>query len=111
MQKIEPRKTLFALDFFEDNQSIEGITFGDYWNGWDCPYFTFDNAKKLLTIFDEGFLKFDANQDAFLYDPYKNGEEIDTFEATIINGEKYYSVGGWNFCWYEVKKESEELNG
>jgi hypothetical protein len=110
MQKIKPRKAKFALDFFADHgvEEIEGITFGDYWNGWDCPYFTFENAKKLLDIFDEGHLKYDPKNDAFEYDPYQNGEEVDIFESTMIEGKKYYSVGGWNFCWYEVSNEESE---
>ena len=39
------KKALFSMDCFDENQpDIEGITYGNTWNGWACPYFTFENA-------------------------------------------------------------------
>jgi hypothetical protein len=106
------RKAKFAMDFFDDGIAIDGYTFGDYWNGWDCPFFTFENAKKVVEAFGNT-LQYDQNQDVFIYhDPqYMDDEDKDIFESVIIDNQKYYSVGGWNFCWYEVfNKESEAVN-
>jgi hypothetical protein len=106
--KVVPRHTKFALDFFDDGESIEGITFGDTWNGWACPYFTFENGMKLLNWFDEGYLSYDAEKDVFNYVDDNYDDCVDSYKPTIIEGKKYYCIGGYNFCWYEVKQNDME---
>lgn len=97
-QQFKPAK--FKMDFFDDGISIDGFTYGNTWNGWAIPYFTFENAQKLIPIF-EGYLAYDANQDAFTYlDPvHMEVEDIEIYEPVMVNGNKYYSVGGMSFCW------------
>ena len=41
--EFKPAK--FSMDCFDDSQPhIDGMTYGYTWNGWACPYFTFENA-------------------------------------------------------------------
>ena len=36
---------------------FDGFTKGEEWNGWDCPYFTFNQAQKFqMFITDQGKL-------------------------------------------------------
>ena len=91
------------MDFFPDDVEIDGFTYGNTWNGWAIPYFTFENAQKLIPIF-EGYLSYDVDQDAFKYlDPvHMNPEDTEIYESLDIDGNKFYSVGGMSFCWDRV---------
>jgi hypothetical protein len=104
----EFKQAQFTMDFFGDGVAIDGYTYGGRWNGWAIPYFTFENAQKLIPIF-EGYLSYDADQDAFIYfDPvHMDDEEKEIYESSMIDGNKYYSVGGMSFCWDQVKTKSE----
>jgi hypothetical protein len=96
----------FTLDIF-DKQSINGITYGNNWNGWECPKFTKKNGLKLIKLFnqvcgeDDNPLRYDSKKDLFIYD---NGQKDDyeEYEPTMIDGENYYSIGAYNWCW-EIK--------
>jgi len=100
---MELIKAKFKMDFFPDDVEIEGYTNGGRWNGWAIPYFTFENAQKLIPIF-EGYLSYDVDQDAFKYlDPvHMNPEDTEIYESLDIDGNKFYSVGGMSFCWDRV---------
>jgi len=100
--KLKPQK--FTLDFlFDEGKSIDGMTYGQTWNGWECPYFTPENAEKILSYFTEGYLTYNAEKDVYQHDGYGDGKEIDIFEPVIIDGQKYYSIGGFNWCWWTPK--------
>lgn len=69
------RKTKFSID---DNKSFEGYTFNEYWNGWDCPYFTKDVAMEICKEFS---CKYDENEEfRCFYD-----EDSDTFYSEDWN--------------------------
>ncbi len=33
-------------------ETFEGYTKDEDWNGWDCPYFTFEQAQKILKTYN-----------------------------------------------------------
>lgn len=96
------KKAIFSMDCFDEN--IEGFTYGNTWNGWACPYFTFDNAMKLTSLVPFN-MWYHQEGDTFL----TMSDEIDNeeFNAVIIDGQKYYAIGNCSWCWFDMT-ESEE---
>jgi len=98
------QKALFSMDCFDEN--VEGFTYGNYWNGWACPYFTFENAMKLSEIAPDFNMTYDSKNDAFICatdDGFQGDEE---FEGIVIDGVKYYPIGNRSWCWFDMT-ESE----
>lgn len=93
------RETRFSIDTLGD-RLFDGFTKGEEWNGWACPYFTFEQAQTLVQAYKEVGKKawYDEASDAFSFE-VEGGEEtdIDTFPAEEISGRRVYSVGA--FCW------------
>jgi hypothetical protein len=86
---------------------FEGWSQGQRWNGWECPYFEFDTALRMvdawnnIALCDEEYqARYDEARDAFCF---RDGglEEWDCFGAKTIEIEgktvKVYPIGA--FCW------------
>jgi hypothetical protein len=94
------RLTKFEIDFLGDNQ-FEGYTRGEDWNGFACPYFTFEQAQQLADTWRE------SGSNAY-YDPVgerfnfgmQNGE-TDSFSSTQVEGQKLYPIGNGRWIWSE----------
>ncbi len=85
------------------------------WNGWCCPYFTFDNALKLCEQLKKmkemgigsAEMIYDQAADQFIYTDSDNGDdgETDKYGHTLIDIDgtaiKAYSIGAWAWCWNE----------
>jgi len=113
----EARAAKFAI---EEGNIYPGYTFNQYWNGWDCPYFTKETA---LDICKEFSYKYDEETECrCFYD-----EETDTFYCEDDNTEygrqeiappteintpdgvlKVYDFGYAGWIWSEVDVESDE---
>ena len=82
---------------------FEGFSKDEDWNGWDCPYFTFEQAQKVLKTYNElrriigqkNLAHYDSSTDAFAFP--SDEDETETFVSIIENGQKYYPIG--TFCW------------
>lgn len=97
----------FYLDFFGEDQTIDGISQGSHWNGWECPYFTFENAMKLKDLFGKnGFLKYNKKKDVFIFD--SKNDDREEFEPVFIDGIKYYAIGAFSWCWNREDETEEE---
>lgn len=105
------RLTKFRIESFE-SATFEGFTKSEYWNGWDCPYFTRDQAQKILTVHNtlispverKLLAHYDAATDAFVF-PLENGDdELEAFAAFTEGGLTYYPVGAFCWIWEEVNK-------
>ena len=105
------RASMFYLDAL-DGKEYRGYTTGETWNGWACPYFTFEEAKRIaenqeilnqIVSDDEKYEgKYIESEDKFsFYEPY-NDEWYD-FEAVDINGKKLYPIGTRYWTWSEVE--------
>ena len=98
------KKAIFSMDCFDEN--LEGFTYGNTWNGWACPYFTYDNAMKLATLVPDFGMQYDAKNDKFFAESeYYDREE---WESVMIDGQKYYPIGNCSWCWFEMP-ETEAL--
>jgi hypothetical protein len=52
-------KAIFEIEVHNgEYEQFEGITFGQLWNGWQCPQFDIHNIKKILEgILNHKFLE------------------------------------------------------
>ncbi len=95
-------ETKFALDFIP-GKTFTGFTTGDDWNGFACPYFTFAQAQKLVSAWNEvdSQASYDEEQDAFVFETHDVPDETETYQPLEINGSKYYPVGTQSWIWIE----------
>ncbi|MNB76602.1 hypothetical protein D3C75_232710 [compost metagenome] len=118
------RKTNFTI--MEWEQSFEGYTSGETWNGWACPYFTKEAGIKLCEYTRSG--RYDEVADWFVFAiegqedvvtdqvllDIRNHPDVDLIEdyevykpeEINVNGEslKVYGIGyGW-WIWDEVEQ-------
>jgi hypothetical protein len=96
------RQTTFMLDAL-DERAFDGYTRSENWNGFDCPYFDFDQAQVLLAAWREhGWAaRYEDHADAFIFSmnqDLETGEssEDGTFPSIQIDGHTLYAIGA--FC-------------
>ena len=98
---------------------FDGFTADIRWNGWACPYFTFEQAQAVIEqhnkLYEIAFADgeeslhaaclygkafYDAEHDTFWF-PMEGGEEdgFDGFERA--DGIKYYCIGSWCWTWLQ----------
>ena len=112
------KKARFRLPF--DGEFL-GYTLKEYWNGWDCPYFTFYTAQKVCKHLSEKednkytyHCWYNEETDSFYYRDYVNGEEKFKIGSPIeINTEKgllkvYYFGCVYTFVDCKRDEETEE---
>ena len=117
MSYIKLKEEIFEIDGM---YKVKGYSFGDYWNGFECPFFTEDVATDIV----EETLDADLTQDYFL--SYEYDEEKDMFilgtrnadlefEAIYIETEagkriELYPIGSWIWCWSKSEKQPDNPN-
>lgn len=103
---------------------IPAYTDGSRWNGWACPWFTRDEAMKIVEAFNErkaDSALYDKEHDAFLF----AGEEmtlaeseeydmVDVYESqqvevAIIGPVGLYPIGNGGWVW-EIVEDETPLN-
>lgn len=105
MQTTQFQKAIFVLDAFEDEQ-FEGYTTGETWNGFACPYLTFESAQRLMAVLSaEGQTAFyDAAADQFVCAEEDYEDDPDRYGAASVEGiGKLYPVGTRVWTWAEVE--------
>ena len=105
------RKAKFSI---EECPEFEGYTFNQYWNGWDCPYFTKDVAMEVCKEFsyeyndeEECRCFYDEETDTFYCEDWNyDYERQEIGHPTEINTEdgviKVYDFGYAGWIWSEV---------
>ncbi|MBK1901999.1 MULTISPECIES: hypothetical protein [Burkholderia] len=84
--------------------SYQAYSRGERWNGWECPYFTIEEAMKLLAHPYLDGLRYDAEGDKFIMDD-GDGEVLDetVFASRVVlvdgNPIKVYAIGAFGWCW------------
>lgn len=93
------KSSKFKIETLGPDVLLDGFTTGESWNGWDCPYFTYEQGEKVVKAFKaqktfngKSFVAFyDSEKDAFCFKlDYEN--EIEEFSAIEIEGKKLYPV-------------------
>lgn len=111
------RKAKFGI---EDSASFTGYTFNQYWNGWDCPYFTkeiamevckefsykYDEEIECRCFYDEATDTFYCEDDNTDYGKQEIGTptEINTPDGKL----KVYDFGVAGWIWSEDDESDEE---
>lgn len=93
----------------DEGPSYQVYSRGEHWNGWQCPYFSFEEATKLTEHPYLIGLKYDAEKDQFIYDDPEYADDT-TYEADIYEAEtitvdgkqiKVYGIGAYAWCWHK----------
>jgi hypothetical protein len=83
------------------DESFEGVNHGS-WNGWACPLFTLQEAKRLtnhINSLDCGLVgSYNEQTKSFSFDD-TNADFLEFFEETEKNGAKGYAIGAFSWCW------------
>lgn len=99
------REATFAIDFLE-NKTFQGYTQDEEWNGFACPYFSFEQGRQLIEVWRErGWsARYDDSKDEFTFQMNNGKEEgsYDSFPAIEVEGKKLYAIGAFNWIWDEV---------
>jgi hypothetical protein len=93
------KKTEFVIDTFP-GLKISGFTAGADWNGWACPYFTFEEGQKIADAHKSrgGKTWFDEMKDQFIFEI---GGEEEFYSSININDQKLYPIGSESWIWEE----------
>lgn len=102
-----------SIDVFAEwiEKSYKAWSTGQHWNGWEIPYFEFEEAMKYAK--DAGNTVYDPERDAFITTHEGSDDPPDVDEATIIlvRGRgplKVYSIGGGSWTWSLAPEEERE---
>lgn len=95
------RQAKFSIESF-GSQTFDGYTLDETWNGWVCPYFTYEEALKIVeaqkNASGEAWYEKETDQFVFVFQ-----EESETFSSVKIENLKLYPVGSGSWIWDEVK--------
>ena len=104
------REAKFSHDFLGDSE-FRGYTRDEDYNGFACPYFSYDQAMPILQAWVEHGLaaNYDENSDEFVFEVSggEAGNEFQRFGAIYADGLKLYPIGVFDWIWSEV--ENSEL--
>lgn len=88
MRTTQFQKAIFALDAFEGEQ-FEGYTTGETWNGFACPYLTFESAQRLMAVLSaEGQIAFYDAADQFVCAKEDSKDDPDRYSAADVEGRR-----------------------
>lgn len=106
------KKTLFTCG---TNLTFEGFSNGETWNGFDCPYFEFEECEKIMSAFNkeneecdvDAKIIYDSTNDCFIeQDENYDEDEYVTYEALFIETsegpKKVYPLGTCYWMWEEI---------
>ena len=104
-------KKLFSI---EGSYSYEGYTEGKFWNGWACPMFTLETAKKMMDEMTvEGLMEiyYSEKLDKFVVLFENDSPEEYGANTHYIDGEivKLYHIGNGSWCWDQENIEFLEF--
>lgn len=99
------RKAQFKLEFL-GNSTFDGFTEDETWNGWACPYFTYEESVKILKVQNAsgGKATYEPDSDRFIFCIQ---DEEDVFEPIEVGDLKLYPIGNGIWIWDEVTDASE----
>ncbi len=92
------------LDTYGD-QVFDGYTAGEEWNGWACPYFTYDQACRIVEAHRRHGWEahYDPVKDEFVFSFERDGlPDPDAFPAVHIGEDKFYPIGAFGWIWSEA---------
>lgn len=80
---------------------LQAYTDGQDWNGWECPWFEFQEAMKIAEN-PRSNVTYDADRDVFLFDDGQEDQPTE-YEAqhreTVDGTRKLYPLGASQWIW------------
>jgi hypothetical protein len=103
------RASKFSLDPF-NIRSFDGYSLDESWNGFACPYFTFEQAHCVVDVCRRFGIRawYEEESDQFVFvdeDESSERNECEMFSATVIDGAKLYPIGAFSWIWEEIGVE------
>jgi hypothetical protein len=118
---MELRSTRFSTDLTGEATFFDGFTREETWNGFDCPYFTFEQGQRIVESTNEAAKewqlrdpkfntlhgRYDAQLDAFVFyyrqeaDLQTPEQDCDIFYGEMVEGMKLYPIGTGSWAWTE----------
>jgi hypothetical protein len=101
------RMAKFVFDLLGD-QSFEGYARLEYWYGFACPYFTYDQAQNVVEAWLSwvGQASYDSEHDQFTFEMIIEGRKNSwSFSGVDIEGMRLYPVGAYYWFWDEEKRD------
>lgn len=87
---------------------FHGLSQGHTWNGWACPLFCRSEADRLMQALNAtdgfGVMSFDEARQSYVWrDPGLDAtDDPEIFEPTDIDGETYFAIGAYGWCWHDA---------
>lgn len=107
------RNAYFSIEALSD-QLFDGYTGGQYWNGFACPYFSFEGASRIVSAWQShGWLAaYDQVADAFVFSvghDYGTGEPEghEAFASVEAEGRRLYPIGAMSWTWDERQLDTQ----
>lgn len=95
------REEKFKIDTLAD-LVFQGFTKDEEWNGWACPYFSFEEAQRITIAFNtlpNVKAWYEMTEDKFFFEFTDEKEE---YNSIIANDKKLYPIGNSNWIWERV---------
>lgn len=92
------RQSKFTIESIP-RQQFEGFTDGGNWNGWATPYFSFEQAQRIVEAHNSGNARYDEENDQFVFNI---DDEEEFYPAVLEDGRKLYSIGNGSWIWEEA---------
>ena len=103
------KPAVFKIDAIDSY--FHGFSHGGSWNGFACPLFPLEEAKRLMALNNGteycGQIVFDEAQDEFLFHEFEGEETAETFMAAVVDGQTLYAIGAYSWCWQDVTDSPE----
>ncbi|ARL04373.1 hypothetical protein BOC44_21660 (plasmid) [Burkholderia pseudomallei] len=114
-ESSEPAFGIVSVSF-DVGPSYQAYSRGETWNGWECPYFTFDEAMKVTQHRDMKCLRYDPESDQFVMnDPFYKDDptyepEVFKRQDITVDGVQVgvYPIGAFSWCWNGDEPETPE---
>lgn len=92
-----------------------GYTFGEVWNGWECPYFELEEVKSIIEWYrKDGYdsIRYDEAQDSVIVEDDDGliekftGQDITLMDGSVVH---VYPLGAFGWCWDLYVPNEEEV--
>lgn len=104
-KKLVAERGNFSID---GEDAKKGWTFGDSWNGFECPYFEKPEADMIAKEFGG---RFENGEYLFPLDPDEPNGETENFSSQEIDtteGKKtVWAIGAWGWTWSDWSKAQQ----
>jgi hypothetical protein len=97
------RKAKFTLESL-NNEYFSGYTNDEKWNGWACPYFSFEESARLVHVHNELLDIRSSYQQLTDHFVFEFSDGVEEYGSIFLEGQKFYQIGSGAWIWEEVQQ-------